>query len=184
MSIEFQKFKFDKTYRNTFRAMFFDKLSIHNTYMVPQPRSACVFIDLKALEDFDSSRIIASVFILRLLSGRKPYVVRFGLFQTFHTKTYDAFVQVTLKGYALQTFLGVLSYSIMPFLTKVDFSLKNRLLNNGILTEIVISDLSFLRVVETHSVFFRWHDKIRVSLLFNTRNYERVDAFFSTLKFL
>jgi len=153
--IESQKFNFLASSERTLRPMLFDTLSLANTFEVPTPLSSRVFIELKALDDFDSSRLIAAVFILRLLTGRRPYVARFGLFQTFHTRSYDAVVQVTLSGDSLQRLVGTLSYSVLPFIAKVDFSFKTRILREGAVADMVISDLSFLRVVETHSVFFR-----------------------------
>lgn len=150
-----QKFNIYNTYKRSFRIAFFDKLLSQNTYALPSVVKASLFIDLKSLEDFDSSRVIAAMFILRLLGGRRPYVVRFGLFQTFHDKVYDAYVQVNLAGDALYNFLGLITYDIIPFLAKVDFLFNYTSSDEGIVANFTIADLSFLRVVETHSVFFR-----------------------------
>lgn len=169
------------TFLKTLRLSFLDKLNLQNTYKV-MGVSATVMFDLKNLEDFDSTRLVASMFAARLLTGCKPYVSRFGLFQTFREKDYDVVVQVEVRGWALFEFLGVLAYEILPFVAKADC--KSSILGGGegIVVLFAISDLSSIRVIETHFIFFKWHDTIKVRLCFTTSEITEVDAFLSAFK--
>lgn len=143
-----------------------DKLSINNTYSLPTIHEASLSINLRELSDFDDSRLIAAVFILRLLSNGRPYISRFGLFQTFHTRSYDLIVAVKIGKREAYNLITVLAERVLPFLAKADLTLNILKKKNGSLVGMTIADLSFIRVVETHSVFFRWHDKVRIDLSF------------------
>lgn len=149
------KFKNFLTYKKYTRLSLIDKNLILNTFLLPSVQSASVFLDLKLLEDYDNSRLLASMFFLRLICNRKPYVSRFGLFQTFLRKEYDALVKVDLRGKILYEFLETLSLGILPFLSKTDFDKRTLKTPNGVVVNFSILDLSFLRVVETHSAFFK-----------------------------
>lgn len=143
------------TLRTNTRLALIDKLSLTNTYACPDLLKACLFIDLKGLENFDSPRLLAAIFVLTLLGGTRPYVVRFNLFQTFHEKDYDAKVVLDLNSIMAYKFSQHLSTYILPFLSKADFSfyaLKN---SKGVIVNFTIADLSFIRVIETHSIFFK-----------------------------
>jgi len=111
-------------------------------------------IDLKSLDNFDSNRLIASMFILRILSNRKPYVTRFSLFQTFREKDYDASLIVNIRRLQLYKFIDLYSSKVSPFLPKLEIKC-NKKLKKGIAAEFTLLDLSFIRVVEVHSVFFK-----------------------------
>jgi len=153
--ITVRKFNKLSTALRTFRITFIDKLNVQNTFLVPKIKGAEVFIELKSLENFDNSRLIAAAFILRLISGQKPYVSRLGLFQTFREKDYDAQVRVDLSLHTLYDFLDLLAHDVLPFLSKADFFSNAILSKEGVVVNFTISDLSFLRVVETHSIFFK-----------------------------
>jgi len=158
------KFSGVVTHLAVFRTSLFDKLNLRNTFSCPQVVWGSVLIELKSLESFDSSRLVAAVFILRLLSKNKPYVARFGLFQTFKEKDYDMSVRVDLRGIDLIRFIELLAYDILPFLPKADLIFNALKIKDGFIVDFIIMDLSFLRVVETHSTFFKWHDKIKIKL--------------------
>ena len=149
------KFNFSKHASGILRLCAIDKLGSTNINCTPVLRKANLAIDLEALADFDDSRLIAAVFILRLLSGGRPYISRFGLFQTFHTRAYDVYVQVNINRELAYKLVGTLSERVFPFLAKADFSMNIIKTKKGTLVGMAISDLSFVRVVETHSVFFR-----------------------------
>lgn len=138
----------------TLRLSFLDKLNLCNTFIVNSP-TAEVIIDLKNLEDFDSTRLIAAMFAMRLLTGCKPYVSRFGLFQTFKEKDYDIVVCVTVRSVRIFMLLEILAHEILPFVAKVDCTTRALNIGEGTVVLFTISDLSFIRVVETHSIFFK-----------------------------
>lgn len=153
--MDLRKFNSIATHTAVLKTALFDKLNLSNTFSCPSVVYGSLFIELKSLDNFDNTRLIAAVFILRLLSRRKPYVARFGLFQTFREKDYDILVRVDLRTGALLQFIELLAHDILPFLPKADLicnALKKR---NGFLINFIIMDLSFLRVVETHSIFFK-----------------------------
>jgi hypothetical protein len=176
------KFKNFPTFNKFLRTSFIDKLSLTNTFANPRISKVTVFLDLKSLDSFDSARLVAAFFILRLLSGRKPYVLRFGLFQTFRERDYDVVVSVDLTTARLYDFLAILAYKIFPFLSKADFSSNALVMEDGIAVNYAVADLSFIRVVETHSIFFKWHDIVRIRLNFSTFNFAEVDLKLSSLK--
>ena len=165
----------------TLRLSFVDKLNLQNTYKL-FTAAAVVTIDLKNLEDFDSTRLIAAMFATRLLTGCKPYVSRFGLFQTFKEKDYDALVQVEVRSFALFELLEVLAHEILPFVAKADCKVSVLTGEEGIVVLFAISDLSFIRVIETHSIFFKWHDTIKVRLYFPTSEISEVGSYLSAFK--
>lgn len=150
-----RKFNFLEQYGATLRLSLFDKVGSRNAYNCPTLTGAYAVIDLRDLHDFDDSRLIAAVFILRLLSGGQPYLSRFGLFQTFYTRDYDISVYVSVTKVPAFRLLTTLAERVFPFLAKADFSSTFLKKKNGILVGMTIADLSFVRVVETHSVFFR-----------------------------
>lgn len=148
------KYSSGVTFLKTLRVSFVDKLNLRNTYLIAAP-TASVVIDLKNLEDFDNSRLVAAMFALRLLTGCKPYVARFGLFQTFKEKNYDMLVRVNVGANKIFSFLEILAYEILPFIAKADCSASALIEEQGTVVLLAISDLSFIRVVETHSIFFK-----------------------------
>lgn len=176
------KFNFFEQYKKTSRIFLLDKLGAGNVNLCPFVGTAYATIELRELSDFDDSRLIAATFILRLLSGGRPYISRFGLFQTFYTRAYDVSVYVSVKKASASLLLTTLSERIFPFLAKADFSKNFLKTKNGILVGMTISDLSFVRVVETHSVFFRWHDKIRIGLNIERGSPLAADLVFSVFK--
>lgn len=178
-----QKFNYSYVYKQAFAVALIDKLRLSNLHSLSLPSRALVHIDLQSLEDFDSSRVLASTFILRLLTGKRPYIARFGLFQTFHEKDYDAFVQVSLVGSSLYQFLGLLAERVLPLIAKVDFSESCVVEDKGVVARFAISDLSFIRVVETHSIFFRWHDRIHVTLWFSNGDLPAAKLVLDLLRF-
>lgn len=150
-----KKYKNNLTFVKTLRVSFLDKLNLRNTHAIPGVTAASVTIDLKNLEDFDSSRLIAAMFATRLLTGCKPYVSRFGLFQTFKEKAYDAVVRVDVRSDKVFELLEVLAYEILPFVARADCVTSALIEEYGTVVLFAISDLSFIRVVETHSIFFK-----------------------------
>lgn len=154
MLVGSKKYKNNLTFVKTLRVSFLDKLNLRNTYAIPGV-TASVTIDLKNLEDFDSSRLIAAMFATRLLTGCKPYVSRFGLFQTFKEKAYDAVVRVDVRSDKVFELLEVLAYEILPFVARADCVTSALIEEYGTVVLFAISDLSFIRVVETHSIFFK-----------------------------
>lgn len=165
-----RKFNSFSSYLAVFRVALFDKLNLSNSFSCPSLSSGSVFIELKSLENFDNTRLVAAVFILRLLSKRKPYVARFGLFQTFREKDYDVLVRVDLHNSTLFQFVELLAYDILPFLPKADLIASASKKKNGFLVNFIILDLSFLRVVETHSTFFKWHDRVKIQFFLPASN--------------
>jgi len=149
--------KFDNLnfYNNSVRLPIIDKYNYSNTYQCPSFSGAILFIELRNLDTFESSRLIASFFVLRLLTGQKPYISRLNVFQTFKKSDYDLTVLVSIRGNNLFNFLELLGYELLPFTSKID--VKSNIVKNkyGIVVNFVISDLSSIRVVETHSAFFR-----------------------------
>lgn len=149
------KFGNDLTYSSTTRLALMEKLGVSNTYVCPSLLRGRLFIELKNLINFDSSRIIAAAFLLRLLSGAKPYVLRFGLFQTFHNKEYDVLVVVDFGARHAFNFIETVSVNILPFIAKADFSIHALKSKEGVTVNFTVADLSFIRVIETHSIFFK-----------------------------
>lgn len=149
------KFLRELTNKSVLRVALLDKLLLTNTYACPTVFRGRLFFELKNLNSFDSSRILAASFALRLLGGSKPYFVRFGLFQTFHNKDYDALAVVDLNAKFAHQLIEIISVNILPFVAKADFStyaLKNK---EGVEVNFTVADLSFIRVIETHSIFFK-----------------------------
>ena len=149
-----QKFNFSSSYKKIIRLLLLDKFNYTNSYSIPKLESVSLSIDLKSLDNFDSNRLIASMFILRILSNRKPYVTRFSLFQTFREKDYDASLIVNIRRLQLYKFIDLYSSKVSPFLPKLEIKC-NKKLKKGIAAEFTLLDLSFIRVVEVHSVFFK-----------------------------
>ena len=155
MTLVSNKYSVSSLLAKTLRTSFIDKLNTKNSCFLIKGVSGSISIELKNLDDFDSMRLIAANFILYLLTGCRPYVARFGLFQTFKEKMYDAIVQVSVRNLSLLRLLETLSYEILPFIAKADCISKFTLANKGVVVLFTISDLSFIRVVETHSIFFK-----------------------------
>lgn len=176
------KYNFSLTARSSVRLAFIDKLNLSNSYSAPRVLSSKLFIDLKNLDNFDSPRLIAAVFVLSILSGAKPYVSRFNLFQTFHEKDYDAQVVVNLNSLSTFRFLELISTTILPFLAKADLSSYALKMNKGFLVNFTIADLSFIRVVETHSIFFKWHDKVNAQIFLAAVNSKEINCILSAFK--
>lgn len=161
-----------------------DKLALLNSRACPELVRITLFIDLKSLEDFDSSRLLVAMFILRILSGQRPYISKFGLFQTFRERDYDALVRVDLSYRAAHRFVETMGIRILPFLPTADFTNKYCENSHGVMVNFSISDLSFMRIVETHSIFFKWHDKVRVDLeVRGTSDATHAQLLFSCFKF-
>lgn len=158
--------KFDNLnfYTKSARPTLIDKFNCSNSYQPPLFSSAVLFIELRGLDTFESSRLIASFFVLRLLSGQKPYISRLNVFQTFKKSEYDSVVLVSIRGARLFDFLELLGYELLPFTSKID--VKSNIVKNkyGVVVNFTISDLSSIRIVETHSAFFRWHDHLKVNI--------------------
>lgn len=163
------KFNSYLNYKKSSRLLFIDKFGLTNSYGCPSLENTKLWIDLKSLENFDSSRLLAAVFILRILGGSKPYIIRFNLFQTFHEKKYDARVVLTLGNQLTHSASEMLSIDVLPFLAKVDLSAYAKNSIDGFIANFTIADLSFIRVVETHSIFFKWHDKVNIRFAFNLK---------------
>jgi hypothetical protein len=166
----------------TLRLTMLDKFAATNVNKIPIITRAYAAIDLESLTDFDDARLIAAVFILRLLSGGRPYISRFGLFQTFHTRAYDMYVQVNVGKRLAHNLVTVLVERVFPFLAKADYSSSLTKIKKGTLVGMTISDLSFVRVVETHSVFFRWHDKVRLNFELQHADLSAANLLLSSLK--
>lgn len=132
-----------------------DKLALSNSFMIPKLIKITVFIVLKSLDNFDSSRLVASTFLLRVLSKQRPYVVRFGLFQSFKERECDMLVQVSLCRLKMYEFLSFLVYEVIPFLPKSDFVISYSSCKSSVVAFFTISNLSFIRFIEMHSAFFR-----------------------------
>lgn len=177
------KYSNDATYKLTARRAFLDKLNRANSFTSSKLIGAKLYITLTRLDTFDSSRIIAALFILTLLSGCKPYIVRFGLFQTFHEKDYDAIIVVNLNKRKIYSFFETLSLGVVPFLPKADLRVHALKIGGGVVVQLAIADLSFIRVVETHSIFFKWYDSLSVSLTFDKPDLAEIKLFLSAYKF-
>lgn len=149
------KFNNNLTFGKTSRLVLLDRLNLTNSFACPTLSRAKLSIALTRLENFDSSRLLAAVFILTLLSGCRPYVVRFNLFQTFHEKDYDVHVAVDLPRASAESFSELFALHILPFLPKADLSSYALKIAKNIVVNFTIADLSFIRVVETHSIFFK-----------------------------
>jgi len=182
MGFNLSKYNNISTFSNVFRLSFIDKLNLKNTYLSSPKLNGFVYVDLKALDDFDSSRLIAAVFVLKLLTMQRPYVARFGLFQTFRERDYDILVRVDLRQDSLYAFFEVLAYEILPYISRADCFSDALTTKNGILVNFTILDLSFIRVIETHSAFFKWHDKVRVGIFLPTHDFIKVDTYLSAFK--
>lgn len=155
MALIVSKYDISPMLAKTFRMTFIDKLNIKNTFSCGKGVSASVYVEMHNLEDFDSVRVVAAHFIIYLLTGCRPYVSRFGLFQTFKEKEYDATVRVEVRRQATFYLLEVLAYEILPFIAKADCTTQLISRVDGIVVLFTIADLSFIRVVETHSIFFK-----------------------------
>lgn len=155
MVLMVNKYSISPLVSKTLRTSFIDKLSPRTTFFCAAGVSGTVSIELKNLEDFDSVRLIAANFILYLLTGSRPYVARFGLFQTFKEKEYDVIVRVNVRKLNALRLLETLSYEIFPFIARADCVSRVTSINKGVVVGFTISDLSFIRVVETHSIFFK-----------------------------
>lgn len=177
-----EKFNVQLNHRLNLRTSVLEKLNVQNSYACPGILRAKLMIDLKGLENFDSSRLLAAIFILTLLSGSKPYVLRFNLFQTFHDKDYDAQVIVNLNKGKTKKLTELLALNIMPFLSKADLSYYALKQEHGVLVNFTIADLSFIRVVETHSIFFKWHDKVNIQLIVNADEVESAKLLLSAFR--
>lgn len=180
--MEFHKFNTLKTTALTSRTLFLDKLLRSNTFACPILKQGSIFIELRALETFENPRIVAAMFILRLLAQQRPYVARFGLFQTFREKRYDVLVRVDILNSPLFNFTEFLACKILPFLSRADLFFNALTKKNGFVLELAIMDLSFLRAVETHSVFFKWHDCVKINLAIEQLSVAELPFFLSTLK--
>jgi hypothetical protein len=117
----YNDFNFSLTYSGILREVVSSKVLVSNTFGCPKFVSGCLFLELSNLDNFDSSRLVAASFILTILSHRRPYIIRFRLFETFHEKDYDITVQVNLIKTTLFNFIKILASDILPFLSKVDF---------------------------------------------------------------
>ena len=78
--------------------------------------------------------------------------------------------------------LEVLAHEILPFVAKADCKVSVLTGEEGIVVLFAISDLSFIRVIETHSIFFKWHDTIKVRLYFPTSEISEVGSYLSAFK--
>jgi hypothetical protein len=108
------------------------------------------------LDSFDNNRVLASFFLLKILSCKKPYISRFGIFQTFKKRNFDIIVQSDLHGSEVFDFITYLSLNIFTLLSDMDLKVSSYgLLNKNLVYFFSIKDISFLRFVETHSAFYK-----------------------------
>ena len=180
---EQNKFNYLDSYARTTRLILIDRLALNNSYEVPEISFIVLSVSLSNLEDFDSSRIAAGSFLLRLMSDQKPYIIRFGLFQTFKEKKYDVIIQVSLRERSRRyKFLSLFGGAIIPALTKKEaypiFSFRNL----RVVANFAVKNLSFIRVIETHSAFFRWRGRLDVRLHSNTDNIDLLMALLDNIK--
>lgn len=153
--MSFKKFHLTSTTCLTSRLLLIEKCQLNNSYALTNFTRVKLLIELNALENFDSPRLLAALFLLTILGGSKPYVLKFTLFQTFHEKDYDAKVVLDLANSLAYRFVELMSFEVLPFLSKVDLSSYALKIKKGTMVNFTISDLSFIRVVETHSIFFK-----------------------------
>jgi len=180
--MQFTKFKLNHGWKSTFRVISINKLNLTNSFSLPEFKKISVFLVLNKLENFDNSRLVAASFILKLLTKQQPYVVKFNLFQTFKKKDYDINICVSLRNNNMYNFISVLSNLVIPALSKVDSRVKYSLCNSCIVANFAILDFSFIKIVETHSIFFRWRDRINISLHTNSKKIIDADYLLNTLK--
>ena len=178
------KFNNKISYSKTISLALLDKVNLKNTFSKPTLSSMTVFIVLKSLENFDSPRLVASSFLLRVLTNQKPYIVRFGLFQSFKEKECDILIQVNLSKTNLHNFFFFLAYNILPFLPKNDLNFSYSKFNKSVVVFFTISNLSFIRFVEMHSAFFRWQDVLNIKLFLKANSPKEAEIFLNFSKFL
>lgn len=170
-----------RSYNVTTRPALVDKFCLVNSFAMPTIFSVILSVNLLNVAGFDSSRLVASFFLLRLLTGQRPYVSRFGVFQTFKKSDYDISISTTLSKTHVADFLTFLSKGILPFMSKSDFSANFSKTCKGVVVTYTISDLSFIRVVETHSAFFKWRDKIDITLYLDASTLDEAKQLLSGL---
>lgn len=160
-----------------------EKLNLGNVMSLTLLNNITLVIHLNSIEDYDSPRVAASAFLLYLSSGQKPYISRFGLFQTFKIKNYDITMRVDLSTKNVNSFLSFFFFTVLTRLSKS--GLKRNVLTSpkGIVARFAISDLSFIQLAETHPAFFKWSDILEVNFITSCKSQVYFDTLFSTYKF-
>ncbi len=172
--LKLTKFNNNYTWRNTLRFVTINKLSLSNTFSVLTFNNVNIFLVLNNLENFDNSRLVAASFILKLISNQQPFVTKFSLFQTFRKKDYEITICVSLRDEKMYLFLSMLASAAIPVLSKADARVSFSSFNSCIVANFAIFDFSFIKIIETHSAFFRWRDKVNVSLYSNAKSFNEI----------
>lgn len=182
--LKLTKFSINNTWNKTLRAVLISKLNLSNSFSISEFTGVNIFLVLNNLDNFDSSRLVAASFILNLISNKRPSVLKFSLFQTFKKKEYAVHLCVSLRNESMYTFLSVLTNVILPSLSKSDVKVSYSLRNLCFVASFAITDFSFIKIVETHSVFFRWRDSVNIQLFTSARTMPNLNALFSVMKIL
>lgn len=185
MILKINRFDFGRANVNVNRLLAIDKIGLKNTYSIPSFDRIVLTITLQELDDFDDIKLISSAFALFLISGRRPYITRFGVFQTFRTTSCDVILTVTLTDeFTICEVFQFISCQVLVYVSKHDLQINEFVSETG-LTGIFFSlaNLNFLKVIETHYIFFRWYERlhVRVSSFFATK--KLMFVFFSFFKF-
>lgn len=151
----FRYFNLKLAFDTSYRISTIDKYLLTNSFSLPKCELVTLSLKLTNLESFNSPRVVAAFFLLRYLSGRKPFITKFNIFQTFKKKRYDIHLQINLRNHSMYDFLCYFSSIILPNVPKLD--LRYLILNSKeeMIYRYSISDLNFLKLVEMHPIFFR-----------------------------
>lgn len=131
-----------------------DKLQLKNYFSIAKLKYVGLAINLDNLDNFDSSRLLASFLILYILTGNKPYIIKFFVFQTFYKKTYNLILRINLTSIKAYHFLLFFNLDVLVELPKKSLVYKYSFKSNQVVFSFFLYNLNFIKIVETHFAFF------------------------------
>lgn len=184
MKFKFTRFDFVAMENYLNRVLVIDKLHVTHTFKRIGLTKATVFMNLTGLISFNDPKLIASAFALFLITGKKPYITRFGMFETFHYIRCDIMLSVNAIDYfTMFRIFQFIGCRALRAISKHDLDINDfsSFSSNGIFLS--IANLNFLRVFETHYVFFRWYERVHFRIFTNFPNVRLMHMGFSFFKF-
>lgn len=126
--------------------------------------------------------LIANFFFLYYFTGKKPFFLPVKIISTFKTKVYNfqCYVRLTKKD-SCSFLLKQISFA-SKILTSNDFGVYAHSLSNKEFS-FFLKNFPYLRLVETHPVFFKWNESLNVQVKFRQFiNFAEIKDFCCMLK--
>lgn len=125
-----------------------------NVFEIFNVKGVALFFKLEFMDSLLTDALIAMFFFLKYLFLQKPYFYPVKVMAGFKKKAYNCMCVLNLKKHLHFVFLMGFLAPISVFLGSSDFKINRRLISNST-CGFSVYNLSFLRFVEIHPIFFR-----------------------------